>query len=140
MPHNVRDAQLIVTKALPASTSAVNSPGIDLAHAAAGRDLEAGMEVLLSAPALALTELPDTKTMTYKLQMDEDVAFGTPTNIYGSDLIVQTGATGTDPCAAATKRIKLPSNCERYIRAVATPAGSGTGDCSGKSLTLELLF
>ena len=139
MPRNVRDAQLIVTRALPASTSAVNSTAIDLEHAAAGRDFEAGCEVLLSAPLLTITELPDTKTMTYKLQMDEDSAFGSPTSIYGSDLIVQTGATGGS-AAAVTKRVKLPSDVERYIRAVATPSGSGTGDCSGKSMTLELLL
>jgi len=138
MPHNVRDAQLIVTRALPASTSAVNSSAIDLQHAAAGRDFEAGCEVLLSAPLLTITELPDTKTMTYKLQMDEDSAFGSPIDIYGN-LIVQTGATGGS-AAAITKRVKLPSDVERYIRAVATPAGSGTGDCSGKSMTVELLL
>jgi hypothetical protein len=139
MPRNVRDAKLIVTKTLPASTTAVVSDAIDLEHVAAGRDFEDNMEVLLSAPLLTITELPDTKTMTYKLEHDDDVAFGGAANVYGSDLIVQTGATGGS-AAAVTKRVRLPSDVKRYVRAKATPSGSGTGDCSGKSMTVEALF
>lgn len=131
---SVKDANLIKTKALPNGTGSVNSDGIDLG-ALSGRGLrDFPCELLLEAPALSATELPDTKTMTYKIQMDDNSAFGSPTDVAAS-FLVQTGSTGA---AGASKRWRIPTNCERYIRVVAT--NGGTGDASGKSLTASLVF
>ena len=135
---NVRDASHIQTKALPASAGSVyTSCVVDLGAKGARDVLKAQLELLISAPALGTTPLPDTETMIYFVQMDSDVAFGSPTSVYGT-VLTQTGA-GSAGAAAATKRVWLPSDCERYVRVGAT--GSTTiGDCSGSSVTAEALF
>jgi hypothetical protein len=89
--------------------------------------------LLLSAPALLTGALPDTVTATYTLQ-HSDTNFSAAT-LSGS-CIVQTGNTGA---AAGTFRMKLPSNCKRYIRASVVTA-TNAGNCAGSSMTLELLF
>lgn len=129
----IKDAALKVTKALPNGAATIYSDGIDLESGASGNLL--GIEVLLTAPALATADLGDAATMTYTLQMDSDVAFGSATDVYGV-VLTQTGAGGAG-AAAATKRIALPSNCERYIRVKAV--NSAAGDASDKSLTLEVI-
>jgi len=135
MPYNLKDADLIVTKALPATDGAVNTDAIDLGAPSARADLVAGCELLVEAPALTTTELPDADTMTYKVEMDTTSAFSSATTLADS-LILQTGAGGAG-AAAASARLKLPTDCERYIRVVATGAG-GIGDASGKSVTASL--
>ena len=137
--HGVRDASLKETKALPAAAGTVNSDGIDLGALSdrGGRFLDC--EVLLSAPALGATALPDTTTMTYSIQSSATSNFAATTTLAGS-CIVQTGSTGA---AASTFRMKIPSNCQRYIRASAVGADVGNvslGNCAGSELTLELLF
>jgi hypothetical protein len=134
---SVKDALLKVTRALPAAASAtVNSSGIDLgALSASGARIELA-EILISAPAVTTTMVPDTKTITYSVQMDDDSAFGSPTTLLAS-AIVQTGAGGAG-AAAATRRIKIPSNCERYIRLVAV-SGADVTDSSSVSATMEVL-
>lgn len=132
---NLKDAVLEVTKALPNGAAAVNSAGIDLGVAASDL-LLAECELVIEAPALATADLPDAQTMTYKVQHDTDSAFGTAVDLFPS-AIVQTGAGGAG-AAAATKRLRLPSDVKRYIRVVAT--NSGAGDASDKSLTAGLRF
>lgn len=129
------DAVLTVTKALPAEAAAIYTDGIDLGVSANGLHL-APCELLISAPALATGVLGDAATMTYAVQMDNDSAFGSPTTLY-SAAIVQTGAGGAG-AAAATKRLPIPSDVERYIRVSAT--NSAAGDASGSSVTAKLLF
>jgi len=134
--YEVQDATLIKTKALPNGAAAVNSTGFDLgAVSDNGARLE-DVELKLTAPALAVADLADTETMTYKVQHDSAVAFGTATTLYDA-ICVQVGAGGAG-AVAETVRMKIPSNCKRYIRIVAT--NSGAGDASDKSLTEELLF
>lgn len=136
MPNNrnLRDVLLKVTKALPASTTAAVSTGIDTQNSANG-DFVAEVEFLLSAPVLTTGELPDTKTMTYTIEHDTDSAFGTVATL----LTVPTVQTGSTGAAAFTYRFVPPSTCKRYVRAKVTPSASGTGDASGKSMTLEVL-
>ena len=135
MAYGMQDASLNVSKALPAGAEAVNSDGIDLRKSTLGEHL-ADVEFVLSAPALATGDLGDSHTMKYKIQMDNDSAFGSPTDLM-VDVIIQTGAGGAG-AAAATYTFKLPSNVERYIRFVAT--ASNADDASGKSATLEPSF
>jgi hypothetical protein len=137
MSYAIQDAATNITKALPAAAStAANSDGIDTGKGTTGRQL-ADIEFLLSAPAVTTTMVPDTKTITYKIQHDNDSAFGSPTTLFDA-VIVQTGAGGAG-AAAATYRFRLPSTAERYIRAVAT-TGADTTDSSAVSMTLKALY
>ena len=132
-----RDAQFIVTKALPASAGTNYTAGLDTGlRTSRGAEL-AEAELLLTAPALTTTHLPDTETAKYFIQCDADVNFGSPKTI-AADVIVQTGAGGAG-AAAATARLRLPTTVEQYVRMGVTTS-SGAGDCSGKYATLELLF
>ncbi len=133
---NVKDAALKLTRALPASTSAVTTVlAIDTQNVGGQ---EPDVEFLLSAPAVTTAQLPDTKTMTYAVVMSANSDLSGPTTLYPS-VIVQTGAASAG-AAAATFRFRLPSNASRYIGFSVTPSGSGTGDASGVSATLEAVF
>lgn len=135
MAYGVADAALTVSKALPNGAASVTSDGIDLGHGTHG-DFLADCEFKLTAPALSTTELPDTKTMTYILQHDTDSAFGTAATLV-DNAIVQTGASSAG-AAAATWQGKLPAGVNRYVRFKAT--NSGTGNASGSTGTLDVLF
>lgn len=132
--RNLKDATNIKTKALPDGIASIYTDGIDLGHSANGEWL-AGVEFEIEAPILTTTELPDTKTMTYDVEMDTDPLFGSPTTLYAG-MLVQTGA-GAAGAAAASKRFALPANVERYVRVKAS--NSGAGDATGKSVTFQAL-
>jgi hypothetical protein len=132
---NLRDAELTVTKPLPATATTIFSDGIDLGLGA-NADFLARCELVVEAPALAVGELANAETVTYKVQTDADPAFGSPTDILPA-VIVQTGAAGAG-AAAAEKRLRLPLNVERYIRCAATHTAAD--DASAKSLTMGLRF
>ena len=130
MTLEIRDTLLKETKALPATATHAETDGIDLG---AG-DHHANVELLLSAPALTNAQLGSGHTMTYKIQTDDDSAFGSPTDLIPS-CIVQTGAGAG--AAADTYRFRMPSDGERYVRAMAT--ASAADDASAAEMTLELL-
>jgi hypothetical protein len=134
----MKDALLKVTKTLPnAASTTVNSTGIDLQEGTRG-DFLADVEILITAPALNTTILPDTRTMTYSLYHDTDPAFGTETLVYGAaGQIVQTGAGGVG-AALATFRGRLPTTVKQYIR-LKIASGASTTDASATSATLEVL-
>jgi len=138
MSLSMKDADLTKTIALPATDGSVNSAGVDTgsrtAAPLAGELLEG--ELLVTAPALTTSELPDADTATYKLQHDDNSSFTSATDT--ADLLVQTGAGGAG-ADAATVRFRIPSDGERYWRVVVTTAG-GAGDCSGKSAEIALVF
>jgi hypothetical protein len=131
----MKDGLLKKTAALPAAAGSTSTAGIDLEEGTRG-DFLANCEFLLTAPALTTTQLPDTKTMTYKLEHDTDSAFGTATTIAAS-VITQTGAGGAG-AAGSTFRFRAATTVKRYVRATAT-GGAAIGDCSAASMTLELL-
>lgn len=135
MSYAVRDKSLKVTKALPNGAATTISDGIDLMNGSFGV-FTAATELLLSAPALTTTELPDTKTVKYDVFHDTASDFSTEAKLI-EDLITQTGAGGAG-AAAATARLRLPTNVKRHIRIKAT--NDGAGDASAKSMTIELLF
>lgn len=136
---SVRDASLKTSDALANGNGAANGTGIDLGPLT-GISSRTELSVLLvSAPALNVTQLPNGCTVTYTVQQSATSNFASTTNL-AAGLIVQTGSTGA---AAATARVKIPSNAGRYIRTVATGAANGNtavGDCSAKSFTMEVLF
>jgi hypothetical protein len=132
---NLKDLTLKETKALPAAAGAVNLDSIDTQNGPNG-SLD-GVDLILTAPALNATELPSAKTMTYKLQDSADDSSFSDVNGY-EQICKQTGGT-SGAAAAETVRITLPPTIGRYIRVVAT-GGTGIGDCSGSSMTVELAF
>lgn len=135
--HQLADAQLTKTKALPAAATSITTDAIDLeAQVGSNTAFLASCELKVTAPVLTTGELPDAQTMTYLIEMDNDAAFGSPTTLHPT-IIVQTGAGGAG-AAAATKRFRLPSDVERYVRLKATK--SGAGSAATKSATLSLLF
>jgi hypothetical protein len=135
--HNLRDAQLKVTRALPAAASAtVNADSIDLGNGPRG-DFNGDHEVLVSAPAVNTTMAPDTRTFTYSLHDSADnSSFAAIAGMSG--VIVQTGAGGVG-AAAATFRCRLPAAVRRYLRLVIV-SGASTADASAVSATIELLL
>ncbi len=136
---NVRDAELIETKALPADAGSVYSDAIDLgALSAAGARLEQ-VEALLTAPTLTSTQMPSNTTIAYDIQASNDSGFNSITTLASSAI----SATSNSGITGSTYRFKIPSNCPRYLRAKATTADVGNdaaGNCAGSSMTLELLF
>jgi len=138
--YNLRDAQMIKSDVLPAAASTTkNGTAIDLGDALTANGARLALcELLLSAPALTTTILPDTKTMTYSIEACAASDFGSGVVTLAGSCIVQTGA-GTAGAAAATFRAKLPTDCPRYIRAKAV-SGANTTDASALSMKLELLF
>jgi hypothetical protein len=133
----LRDASLKLTRALPASTTAVTSTAIDTGAATPQAYQPDGLEYLLSAPALSTAQLPDTKTMTYNIIGSANSDLSSPVTL-ATSILVQTGAGGAG-AAANTARYRPPSNAPRYIGFTITPSASGTGDASGANATLEVL-
>lgn len=136
--HNVQDASLRKTRALPAAASStVHSAGIDLGALSARGARLADCELVVEAPAVGVAVLPNTKTLTYTVQHDDDSAFGGAANLFPS-LIVQTGAGGAGAAAAVARR-KLPTDCKRYVRLSIT-SGADVGDGSALSAVMSLRF
>lgn len=137
MPNNfeMRDAALRVAMPLGEDDSEVQSDPIDL-ELTSRSDFVAHCEVLVTAPALATGELGDTNTMTYAIEHSDTEDFALHEVLF-PQVLVQTGAGGAG-AAAATKRVRLPSNVKRYIRL--TAINSANLDASAKSATLELVF
>ena len=135
---NLPDIQVRIKLALPASTSAVTSGAFDTGKTTALATGVEKYELLITAPTLTTAQLPDAKTMTYKLINSANADLSSPSDLLAS-LIVQTGAGGVG-AALATKRVKVPSDALRYIGLVITPSASGTGDASGATATLQPEF
>lgn len=139
MQNLLKDVLEKGTKTLPPSTSAVALAAfLDTRKVTSSGNQLANVEFKLSAPLVTTAQLPDTKTFTYDI-LHSDNADGSSSSILMQDVIVQTGAGGAG-AAAATLRFKIPSDAKRYIGFNVTPSGSGTGDASAASATLEALF
>lgn len=138
MSFAIKDAELKKTWALPnGAATTYATPGIDLGIVtAAGKHL-ADCEVVLTAPALNTTQQPDAKTLIYSILMDTVDPIDGSSTVLALNVLTQTGAGGAG-AAAATWRGRLPSNVSRILGARAI--GSASGDASGASATLELVF
>ena len=135
MSH-LQDAALKNTTALPNGAAAVNGGGFDLGLPSSRGEFHADVQLEIVAPALVTADLPDTKTMIYKVQHDSAADFGSAVTLYDA-VITQTGAGGAG-AAAQTKKARLPSDVSRYVRVVAT--NDGTGDASDKSMIARLIY
>lgn len=137
MSYQVRDKSLVVSKALSNGAGSVVSDGIDLGHGTHPQVVLPEFEIEIDAPALTTTLLPNTETMTYDIEHDDDPAFGTVATALKS-VVVQTGAGGVGAAAIAGTKARLPSTVKRYIRMKVTK--TGTGNASTVSGTMRLVF
>lgn len=135
MSFQVRDSLLTVTRALPNGAAAVTSTALDTETVSPGRQL-ADFELLIEAPAMGATPMPNAKTMTYAVVTSANSDLSSPT-VIADAVLVQTGAGGVG-CAAATARFRLPTNAARYIGVRAT--GSAAGDATGSSVVASFVF
>jgi hypothetical protein len=138
--YNVKDASFVdAAAALPNAGSGTSySDTFDLGSALTSRGIRGGeFEIRIEAPTIALTTLlPNGETCSYSVYAG---AATSPTTKILGEVIVQTGATGTDPCAAVTKQVRLPADCPRYVRVGAT-LSSGAGNCSTRDMAVSLVF
>lgn len=110
--------------ALPSSaSSSTTSAGIDLGTAAGNNFRPEGIELELSVPALNATIVPDTRTVTYIIESSTTSNFAAIDQTLLSE--VQTGASSAG-VGAFLKRVRLPSNCARYVRFKVTFGASTT--------------
>lgn len=129
--YKIKDANLIKTDALP--NGAATTDGTSIQVTDGSKPFLADAELLIEAPLLGTTPLPDTETMTYDVQ---DSADDSTFADIASGVLVQTGAGGAGD-AAAEFRYRLPTNVRKFIRVQAT--NSGAGDASGSDMTTSIL-
>jgi hypothetical protein len=126
-----QDARLIVTRVLPASTSAVFSASIDLGSAATFNALVGTVcDLLLEIPA---TTTATGQTLQYTIQDSADnVTF------LGVNFLPSTTLTGASNATAATSRVfRLAPTVRRYVRVSITPSATA-GDQSAFTATLQI--
>lgn len=133
--RNIVDANFSTTFALPASASSSTNQtsGFDL-----GADTykPENVEMELSVPALSTTIAPDTRTVTYIIESSAASNFGTISQTIYTGTFTGAGGAGI---GAQVIRVRIPSNCARYIRSKVT-FGASTTDGSAVSATSRLLF
>lgn len=128
--RNIQDKDLTLARALPTADGTVTSSDFDLGAAPYKHE---NFELEITIPALSATLLPIADTLTVTVQGGASAA---PTTSLG---IVHV-TTGTGSTIAEQKlRFRLPSNCPRYVNVKFVAAG-GTGDQSGVSAAIKLLF
>jgi hypothetical protein len=135
MEFSVKDAKLIQTKALPNGAANTSIDGFDLKLGPKG-DFLSDCELLIEAPVLGVTPLPNSKTMIYSVEHSDTADFASPV-LMADRVIVQTGA-GGEGDVAKSARFRLPSNVKRFVRVKAT--GSASGDASTASFTVSIVF
>lgn len=129
--RSIKDAALIVTKALPAAAANNDSASIDLQKVDATFER---IELEISVPALPA--LVEAKTVTITIQDSADNT--TFAAIAELATLVITGGTGNG-AAAASRVVRLPSTTRRYVRFNSAVLTAG-GDNTAKSVTAALLF
>lgn len=129
----LRDKSLTITAALPNGAASTTTAAIDLESGTSG-DFVANVELELSVPALTSTEVADTQTITYIVETSATSGFGSTTTL----MTLQT-VTGSSGVAALTRRFKLPTNVQRYVRVKATKTGASNASTSSMTLTLLMV-
>ena len=132
-----RDALLAKSKALPSAAGTAVTDGIDLGLSSQAGSLELEAQVLVEAPALTTTQLPDAKTVSYSIYHADSADFSDEV-LFAGNVLVQTGAGGAG-AAAADAPLGLGTAIKRYVRAKATTSAQA-GDCSAASFSLSVVF
>lgn len=133
--RNLVDAGYTTTFTLPASASSSTNQATPFDFGADTHKPEQ-VEIEISVPALTTTIVPDTRTVTLIIETSTVVGFGTIDQTICSE--VATGAGGVGISATA-KRVRLPSNCARYVRGKIT-FGASTTTGAAFSATCRALF
>jgi hypothetical protein len=128
--RNINDLNFVITRALPTADGTVTSSDIDLE--VTPRLSPENVELEITVPALNSTQLPTADTITITVQGGAAAA---PTTL----LWVAPVITSSSGYVGGVLRYRLPSNCPRYLNVKFVAAG-GTGDISGSSATIKLLF
>lgn len=131
MDHNKRsleDANLTVTKSLPAAAANNDTDFIDLGD---GRKPET-VELEVSVPDL--TALVEAKDITFTVHDSADASTSAAVASLAAQVV--TGKTG-DGLDAVRLRWKLPSDVRRYVR-VNSAVETGGGDNTAKSITVKI--
>jgi hypothetical protein len=122
MKRNIQDKAVSpVAFALPAAAStSTNSTAIDF-----GADVTKpeNLELELSVPALSTTIVPNGSTVTYIIETSTVSNFASIDQTLLSHVLTGAGGTGV---AALLKRVRLPSDCARYVRFKVTFGASTT--------------
>ena len=129
--HLLKDANLIKTLALPAAGATAHTDILDLMQ---GPYQEPHFEVECSFPALP--SLADGKNASAQLEDSEDgVNFAA---IAALEPLVVTGA-GGNGSALAIRKVRIPSDTRRYLRAAVSVDAEG-GDNTAQKFSLALVF
>jgi len=133
--RNLGDSGFSTTFTLPASASASTNQATPF-DLGADTFKNESVEVELSIPALTTTMVPDTRTTTYIIETCTATNFSTIDATLYTKTFTASGGTGI---AAQVIRVRLPSNCARYLRGKVTH-GASTTDSSAVSATIALKF
>lgn len=131
MGRNIKDANFIATKALPAAGASVSTTAFDITGSGF---VPEEIEAQLSLPATP--NLADAKTIT--LTIEDSADNSSFAAVAALATLVVTGAGGAG-AAAASRLLKFPSNLRRYVRVTASVDASG-GDNTAVSVTFQILF
>jgi len=129
MNRNIRDADLIITKAIPAQNTNENSSALTL-----GATFPENAQVEVAIPATP--SLANGQTITVALQDSADNASFAA--IPELATLVVTGAGGTGG-PAATRTVHLPPSARKFIR-MNIAASATAGNNTAVSATMGLLF
>jgi len=132
MGRNVKDAQFITTKALPAAGASNQSTAFDLGTRSGY--LPEGIDAQIILPATP--SLVDTKSVTLTVQDSADNASFAAIASIATVVVTGTGGAGA---SAVTRTFRLPDSTRRYVRVNQAVDGSG-GDNTAVSTTFQLLF
>lgn len=129
MDRNIRDSDLIISKAIPAQNTNEDSSAL-----AIGASFPEGVQVEVAVPATP--SLADGQTITVTLQDSADnSSFAAIPEL---ETLVVTGGGGTG-AAAATRTVRLPPSARKFIR-MNIAASATAGNNTAVSATLSMLF
>ena len=135
--RDLKDASFVEPDvALPNGNATTYSSDIDLGNALEnGQQRPENFELLVSVPLLTVTHLPNDETLSVSIVAG---AAASPTTVVLGNVLVSTGAGGSGDVAKEVK-VRLPSNCPRYVRAKFDGSASA-GDMSAVDAEVSLVF
>jgi hypothetical protein len=131
MSRAQKDLAVKVTHALPNAANTVNTNGIDLG-AVTPFPIQESFEVSVTIGAATGA---NSKNINTRLQDSADNSSFTNIAELASFVVANNASVYT----ATTRKVKLPSGTQRYIRTTSVGEANG-GDASDGVVTLELLF
>jgi hypothetical protein len=126
--RKVQDRNFMINRALPTADGTVVSADLDLQSGVKPEN----MELEITIPPLNATQLPNGDTLTITIR---NGAAAAPTAV----LHVLPVITGSSGYAGGKFRYRFPSTAARFANVQVVAAG-GTGDISGATMNVKLLF